>query len=152
MAEVMTGVQIVQDEEALPVLDAPASAPQDDGVPVLPAAPDAPALPQSAVLNADRSVTYTLAEPVTLRYRAAANAVPTEEHFATFTFRRLKGADMRRVTEAAEGDRGLTLIAIATGVPFAKMTLIYDRMDAADANAMGEVAGFLLGTGRKTGR
>ena len=147
------GITIVPDaDDMLPVLDAaPAPAPQD-GFPILGAPATAAGLPPGAVLNADRSVTLTLAEPVTLRYRSSATAAPTEEQFGAFTLRRLKGADMRRVTEAQEGDRALMLLAIATDTTYAKMLLIYDRMDAADATALGEVAGFLLGTGRRTGR
>jgi hypothetical protein len=146
------GVTILPPEdEALPVLDAAGAPAAAEDVPVL--LPDgAPALPRGAVLNADRTVTYTLIEPVTLRYRTSPGAPPTEELRTSFTFRRLRGADMRSVAEAAEGDRALTLLALATGTPLARMTLIYDRMDAEDATAMGEIAGFLLGTGRKTGR
>ncbi len=154
MADIMPAIGVgiaIGDDADLPVLDTGAPRAGADDTPVL-AADGGARLPAGAVLNADRTVTFVLAEPVTIRFRSSAGAAPTEEQFQSFSFRRLRGADMRRIAEAEGADRGVLALALATDTPLAKMTLIYDRMDAADAIAMGEVAGFLLRSGRPTGR
>jgi hypothetical protein len=144
-------VSIGEEAEALPVLDlARDSGAVDNDLPVL-GTEDAAKLPKRAVLNRDGTVTYTLREPVVLRYRVQGAETPTEERYVAFTLRPLRGADMRRIGEAERGDQAVTGIALATGVPVAKMNLIFDRMAAADVMGMSDVIRFLLDGGLTTG-
>jgi hypothetical protein len=131
-------------------LDEAAAAPAD-AVPVL-AEDDADALPDAAALQPDGSVVLTLHRPVTLRYRAPGAQAVQEDTRETLHFRRLTGADMRAITQAAAGDRAVLAIGRSAGIRPALMNLLFDRMDGADVAAAGDVVGFFLGSGRKTGR
>jgi hypothetical protein len=126
------------------------SAPADD-IETLDVAGD-DGLPKHARRQPDGSVILPLLYPVTLRYRTPGATTPTEEHHAELHFRRLTGADMRAVASAPAEDRAVVVIARSAQVKPALMHRLYDRMDAADANAASAVVGFFLGSGRTTGR
>ena len=144
------GLSVTIGEEPLPELPADGGAPRD-ALPVI-ADDDAPRLPKRALLNPDGSVTLTLRTPVTVAYRTQGAATPMEERFAHLTFQRLTGAHMRRISDAERADQAVTAVGLSTGVRFALMSLVFDRMDAADVRAVSEVMGFFLDSGPTTGR
>ena len=138
-------VEIAELDEAL------GSPPLIDAVPVL-AEDGAETLPENAALQPDGSVILTLRAPVVLRYRAPGAQSVQEETHEVLHFRRLTGADMRAITQAAAGDRAVLAIGRSAGIRPALMNLLFDRMDGSDVSAAGDVVGFFLGSGRKTGR
>ncbi len=150
MADIAPAFSVTIGDATVTELPADGAAPRDD-VPVL-ADEGAAKLPKRAVLNPDGTVTLTLRTPVAVAYRTAGAATATEETFAAFTFQRLTGAHMRKIGEAQGADQAVTAIALSTGIRFALMNLVFDRMDAADVRAVSEVVGFFLDSGPTTGR
>jgi len=107
-------------------------------------------LPKHARRQADGSVILPLLYPVTLRYRAPGAASVTEEHHTELHFHRLTGADMRQIAAAPAEDRSVVAIARSAQVRPALMHRLFDRMDAADVTAAGDVVAHFLGSGRRT--
>lgn len=126
-------------EEAVPVL-------ADD------AGADAGGLPPNARALADGSVELRLLYARTLTYRTGQDGPVRSEQYETLTFRRLTGADLRAMQAADADSRGIVAIARSTGIREAVMRRLFDAMDAADAQAAGEVVAGFLTTGRRTGR
>ncbi len=109
-------------------------------------------LPVGATRAADGSVTLPLRYPVTLKYRDGGSGDVREEHYESFRFRRLTGADLRAIAGADAADRQAVAIGRAADVRPALMQRLFDRMDAADAIACGQVVAYFLATGPTTGR
>lgn len=150
MADIAPAVTIAAEED-VPVLDlATGTGAGDEHLPVLGEDGGAAKLPKHAVLLPDRRVHLKLLHPVALRYRS--DGVVREEPFDALTMRRLTGRDMRQIDEAERGDKTVTALAMSTDIPAAKMHLLYDRMDAADIQAAGEVLGFFLESGAAPAR
>ena len=120
----------------------------DDGIPVLFDGPPMD-LPPGATLNADGSVTLALQHPFTLQFKPiGSDQVAREEPFDFLIFRRLGGADVRKMIGAKNAaDMAL---ALCTGLGPAKLSLVQKLMDAADEGAASEVVSELLG-GLKAG-
>jgi hypothetical protein len=112
----------------------------------------AESLPRQAQRQADGSIVLPLAWPVTLRYLTPGSQTPKEDYFGELHFRRLTGADMRKISSAQPDDRVAVLLACSTGIKIGLMQRLYDRMDATDVTAAINVAGFFTGTGQRTGR
>lgn len=132
---------------------------EDDGTPstahILPVLNDdgklEDPLPPGAARQDDGTVRYTLQYPCVVKYRRPSGDI-REESVTELHLHRLTGADMRAV-QAAKSDAGIVVaIARSSRINEAKMNLIFDRMDGADAAAVGGIVSDFLGTGRKTGR
>lgn len=107
-------------------------------------------LPQRAVRNRDGSVTLPLLYPQTITSRKDGKI--RERVFGELVFHRLTGADQRAIAAAGEADMAVVAIGQSTKVNQAVMNKLYDKMDAADITAAGQVLNHFLASGRKTGR
>lgn len=107
-------------------------------------------LPDHAIQNADRSVTLPLLFPKELRIRK--NGKERIEKYTELTFHRLTGADQRAI--AATSDAMMTVVAFSrtTRISHAIMNVLYDKLDAADITAGGQVLNSFIAIGRKTGK
>ncbi len=144
IAGIEAGVEIISDDSPIGTTD--------DAVPVLAEGGGADSLPHHAMLQADGSVKLPLLYPVTLRYRTGVDAPVREETTSELHFHRLNGADMRAVGAASADSRAVLVIARSARVGEALMHRLFDRMDAADVTAAGDVVAHFLGSGRrKTG-
>ena len=112
----------------------------------------APELPKRAALQPDGSVMLTFRFPRMVKRSAGNGAAVREETFEQLHMHRLNGADMRAISTAVEGSRAVVAIAKSSRLHEAVIKVLYDKLDAADANAASEVVGYFLDTGRKTGR
>lgn len=128
------------------------AAPVDPDVVTLDEAGDSDDLPRHAVRQADGSFHLPLMFPVTLKFRNGAGETVREESFDHLHLHRMTGADMRAISAASAGSRIVVSIARSARMSEGKMGPLFDRMDAADANAAGQVVGFLVSAGGKTGR
>ena len=107
-------------------------------------------LPESAVLNADGSVTLPLEYPQTLTVKKGEKV--REEHFNELVFHRLSGADQRAIASASDAMLNVVAFARSTRINQAIMNVLFDKMDAADINAGAQVFQHFLKRGRKTGK
>lgn len=139
-------------EEELPILDDLSGPASDDGVVTLDDAAPADKLPQGAVRQGDGSVVYALLHPVTLRYRGTAGGAVTEETLDRLHLHRLNGRDMRAVMAAKDDAAVMVACARAARMNEARWAAWFDRMDGADAAAIGTVVAGFLERGRPTGR
>jgi hypothetical protein len=134
-------VRDMRDEVILadPDGDAPAALVQPDG------------LPPGARLQDDGSIIYKLVYPVTLKWQKGADI--TEERFTELHLHRLTGEHMLRIGNTGEGgNKAIVTMSCSTRLSHARVTALFNRMDALDVNNSSEALGFLLGIGRKTGR
>jgi hypothetical protein len=109
-------------------------------------------LPRNAKAQADGSIILTFDYPVTLKYVRPGSTVPKEEEFTELHFHRIKGADIKAISMAAQEDRQVVTIARSARIRLPLMHLVYDAMDGADVIAAAVVVGRFLGNGRTTGR
>jgi len=107
-------------------------------------------LPTHAVLNADGSVTLPLMFKRDLQIKKGGSV--RTEPFATLVFHRLTGADQRAIASASEDMMSVVAFARSTRISQAVMNALFDKMDAADLNAGGQVLNSFLSSGRRTGR
>ena len=107
-------------------------------------------LPDQAVLNADGTVTLTLRFARTLTTRKDGKT--RERRFETLLFHRLTGADQRAIGAARDDMMSVVAMAQSTKISQAVMNVLFDKMDAADINAAGQVLNHFLSSGRRTGR
>ena len=107
-------------------------------------------LPRNARKNADGSVTVTLRFPQTVTSRKDGRI--RERRFSDIVMHRLNGADQRAIAGVAEDMSPVVAFARSARLPQAVMNVLFDKLDAADINAMGEVLSHFFGSGRKTGR
>lgn len=107
-------------------------------------------LPDHAIQNHDGSVTLPLMFPVEQRIRR--DGKERVENYTELTFHRLTGADQRAI--AATSDVMMTVVAFSrtTRISQAIMNVLYDKLDAADISAGGQVLNSFIATGRKTGK
>ena len=125
--------------------------PVDDGVVTLDAAAG-DELPAHAQRQPDGSIILPLLYPVALNFRNGAGETVKEEVFEQLHMHRMTGADMRAITSTGAGSRIVVSIARSARINEGKMGPLFDRMDAADVNAAGQVVSFFLDGGGKTGR
>lgn len=114
---------------------------------------DGPALPEGAEALSDGSVRLVLKHPVTLRFRNGRTGEVREgETLDHLVLHRLTGEDMRRISAARA--EAMLAVSVARSARRDPVTFdkFFDRMDAADITAAGQVIDGFLGTGRKTGR
>lgn len=107
-------------------------------------------LPPGAVTNADGTVTLPLKFPRELRI--SKNGKIRIERYESLTFHRLTGADQRAIGATSEEMMPVVAFARSTRLSQAAMNALFDRMDAADLVAGGQVLNSFLATGRRTGR
>lgn len=107
-------------------------------------------LPAHAVTNADGSVTLPLRFPRELQIKKLGKI--RTERYDELTFHRLTGADQRAIAATSEDTMTVVAFARSTGLGQAIMNALYDRMDAADIAAGGQVLNSFLASGRRTGR
>lgn len=112
---------------------------------------DFTALPEGVIQNSDGSVTVPFDFPVPLTVRKAGGDV-VEEKVTKLVLHRLKGADMNAI--GAVPQEKLTVVAFARSARITqqRMDVIYDRMDSSDIDRCGEVIGFFVKRGRRTGK
>lgn len=134
----------------------------DEDAPVALASPDddvvdedaeldpADRLPKRAVRNADGSVTLPLLYPVKIRRKR--NERVREQTFERLVFHRLTGADQRAIAAASEDMQGVVAFARSTRENQAVMNKLFDKMDAADITAGGQVLNNFFASGPRTGR
>lgn len=121
------------------------------------AQPDAPApaavpalvaeLPDGASVQPDGSVLLHLAYPVQLAFRAAGDAGAKAEAIDRLSFRRLTGADVGKITAAADARATMVALGCALGWTPARVALLMERIDAADMTAAAAVIAALLEPG-----
>lgn len=112
-------------------------------VPVLWEGPGMDELPDGATLNADGSVTVTLAYPFTLSYRAAgSDQVAKSDLVETVTLHRLTGAHVRKMRTAKDPARAM--ISASARISAARLELWLKQMDAADETTLSEVVTAML--------
>jgi hypothetical protein len=109
-------------------------------------------LPKHATRFTDGSIELKLRYPVTLTYRSGADAPVKTEHYDSFRFHRLLGADMRAISAASEDSRAVVAMARSARIREGLMHRVYDRMDGSDIKAAQDIVAFFLGSGRTTGR
>lgn len=100
-------------------------------------------LPRNAVLNDDGSVTLTFEFPRDLQFKAVGGAVVKTEHHDHLVLRRLRGPDVVKILASKRSNE--TALALACGISAARVSLLLDAMDAADATAARNVVAELLG-------
>jgi hypothetical protein len=108
-------------------------------------------LPKRAKLNADGTVTLTLLYPTSLKV-VAAGEVRREDHFEQLTFHRMTGGDLMALQATSAETVISAAFARSTKLNPAIATALFRKLDAADARAAGEVIGFFLNGGGRTGR
>ncbi len=151
-------IDLVEDEDAAkPGADAIID---EDGPIAAKAAPDgdivdedidpADRLPKHARRNIDGSVTLPLHFPQVVRSRKGDKI--RENRFSELVMHRLNGADQRAIAAAAEDMLAVVAIARSTRISQAVMNALYDKLDAADIAAAGQVLNHFLASGQKTGR
>lgn len=107
-------------------------------------------LPAHAIPNEDGSVQLPLKYPRTVQVRKEGK-VRTDE-YDSLTFHRLTGADQRAIAAASDGSMSMVAFARSTRINQAVMNALFDKMDAADIAAGGQVLNSFFATGRTTGK
>ena len=107
-------------------------------------------LPKHAVRNADGSVTLPLKFPRKLTTKK--NGKVAEKSFEQLLFHRLTGADQRAIAAVSDEMQSVVAFARSTRLNQAVMNALWDKMDASDINAGGQVISNFFASGRTTGR
>jgi hypothetical protein len=107
-------------------------------------------LPEEATVNDDGSITLRLKYPRTIKI--LKNGITTEQVYTSLTFNRLTGADLNAIRAASEASASYVGFSRSTRVPAVIMRNLFDIMDGYDIAHGGEVIGYFLPNGRKTGR
>lgn len=107
-------------------------------------------LPDNAVSNADGSVTLHLRFPQELQVKKDGKIGTVA--YTELTFHRLTGADQRAIAAVTEDMMTIVAFSRSTRINQARMTGLFDKMDASDISAAGQVLNSFFATGRKTGR
>lgn len=107
-------------------------------------------LPPHAVTNADGTVTLPLKFPCDLQIRKDGKV--RSDHYDKLTFHRLTGADFRAISAVSEEMQTVVAIGRSARMSQAVMNALFDKMDAADIAAAGQVLNSFFATGRRTGR
>lgn len=146
MAEPETDVVVLAEEPEA------AAAPVPDDAVTIDEAAGKTKLPDGAELLPDGSVRLVLRIPVTVKYRSARSAEITEERTEELRLHRLTGGALRAIQAASPGAQSVVALSHSARMSEAKFAPLYDRMDAADANAAAQVVLYFLEPGPKTGR
>jgi hypothetical protein len=109
------------------------------------------ALPAGAKVLDDGSIEFTPSRKLAIEYKKPDGSA-REEAYPVLVFHRLKGSDLRAVTEYEGKNPGDFMIARAMHIGIGKAGLIFDAADAVDSQAILQIVGFLSGNGQKTGR
>lgn len=108
-------------------------------------------LPKHAKRNGDGSVTLPLLYPKTLKTKKDGRV--RERPFKELVFHRLTGADQRAISAASEEMQNVVAFSRSTRLNQAIMNALWDKLDAADIAAGGQVINnFFAGSGQRTGR
>jgi hypothetical protein len=107
-------------------------------------------LPKNARKNADGSVTVTLQFPQVVKSQKDGRL--KEYRFDQVVMHRLNGADQRAIGAVSEDLQPVIAFGRSTRTQQAVMNALYNKLDMADINAMGQVLNHFLGSGPKTGR
>lgn len=107
-------------------------------------------LPKGAVRNLDGSVQLPFRFPQVLKTRK--NGKVTERRFDGLVFHRLTGADQRAIAAAPDDMMSVVAFARSTRLNQAVMNALWDKMDASDINAGGQVLNNFFASGRTNGR
>lgn len=107
-------------------------------------------LPKHARKNADGSVTLPLMHPRQLTTRKDGKI--RERKFEDLVMHRLTGADQRAIAGVSDDLTNVVAFARSTRMSQAVMNVLYDKLDMADINAMGQVLSHFFGSGQKTGK
>lgn len=135
------------DENA--VVSAAGSSPDDEAIVDEDADLDpADRLPRHAIRNRDGSVTLPLKYPRTLMTRKDGKV--RERTFTELVFHRLTGADQRAIGATSSENQGVTAFARSTRINQAVMSALFDKMDAADIQAGGQVLNNFFVSGPRT--
>jgi hypothetical protein len=109
-------------------------------------------LPKRARRNVDGTVTLTLEYPQTLRVSQRGGEAIREERYTELVFHRMNGADLAAIAAASKESQLKVSVMRSLRLNQAVVAKLFDKLDAADASAACEVAGFFLGSGGRTGR
>lgn len=102
-------------------------------------------LPSGAVLNDDGTVTLNLEYPATIKLRAVgSDAVAREETITQLVFRRLGGAEVRKMVAAKNAS--VLAMALSSGLGLGRFNMLQQVMLATDEGAAGDVVSELLGS------
>lgn len=107
-------------------------------------------LPAHAKTNADGSVTLPLLYPRELQIRKDGKI--RVDTYAQLVFHRLTGADQRAIAAARDDMMSVVAFARSTRLSQAVMNALFDKMDAADIAAGGQVMNSFFATGPRTGK
>ena len=108
------------------------------------------ALPDHAILNDDGSVTLPLHYPVSLKIKKGDKV--RDEVYSELVFYRFTGADQMAINGTSDKSRNMVMFSRSTRIREQLMKPIYDRMDASDITAGGQVMITFFTSGRKTGQ
>lgn len=101
-------------------------------------------LPKRAVVNEDGSVTLPLVEKATIIIRK--DGKDRQEAYTELTFHRLKGIDLRLVTqEPTEMKRTIMALARSTRMSSGRMNALFDNLDQRDVEGATEVIAYFRG-------
>lgn len=107
-------------------------------------------LPPHAKRNDDGSVTLPLLYPRPLTIKKDGKV--REQLYDRLIMHRLTGADQRAIASTSDDTMPVVAFARSTRISQAVMNVLYDKMDAADIAAAGQVLNHFLASGRTTGR
>lgn len=107
-------------------------------------------LPPHAVKNDDGSVALPLLYPRSLTIKKDGKV--REQLYDKLLMHRLTGADQRAIAATSDDTMPVVAIARSTRISQAVMNVLYDKLDAADIAAAGQVLNHFLASGRMTGR
>jgi hypothetical protein len=151
-------IDLVEDEDVVRVGSAAIAVDEDSSIGAVLADDDvvdedldpADRLPKKARKNADGSVTLALLYP--RKVISKKDGKVREREFAEIVMHRLTGADQRVIAGVSDDLTAVIAFARSTRLPQAVMNVLFDKLDAADINAMGQVLNHFFGSGPKTGR
>lgn len=107
-------------------------------------------LPDTAVRNANGTITLPLRYPVTIRSKKDEKI--RETRYADLTFHRLTGKDQRAIAAASDETQALVSFSQSTKINQAVMNALWDKMDLSDITNGGKVLNHFLNSGQKTGK
>ena len=105
-------------------------------------------LPPRAIQNGDGTVTLPLRVSVSVRIKKDGRE--REDTYAKFTFHRLVGADVRAIQSTAKDSQGAVMLARSAKIREPVMSVLFDKMDAADIMDASKIVERFFGSGPKT--
>jgi hypothetical protein len=107
-------------------------------------------LPRGTRQGPNGTVILPLSAPVTIRTKKDGKI--SEHVYHELTFRRFTGQDLRAIRQLTGDAQTIEMFSRATSTQNARMSALYDRMDAADIRRAGEVIEYFFENGPTTGR